>query len=837
MASTTLEVDEVENSARSSPSVTVYEETNGQYMSVPTEDDKKVKFTVTPVSDAEQEEQQQRSNSTPSRPAQFEIADSDENADTLTQNSITALLSSKFRDIQKKLKQYGIESPRFRKRLVSKWESLNYDTCENYVYLKERDKYKSKKSVTLRWISKWMVMFLVGIGTALLAAAIHVIVENLAHKKFELVQEYFDHCANHSCLYQPILIWMAINLVVSLAGAGLVTFLQPMAAGSGIPYIKSYLNGVKIPGLLSLRAFVSKTVGVVLSILGGLACGKEGPMAHSGGIIAAGLGKGRINFFGRKRCSVYDGFRDDHEIRDFVAGGAASGVSAAFGAPVGGTLFSLEEAASFWNQDLTWRVFFASMIACFGTNFLISAFNGHPTKLSAPGLVRFNVFKVDLSFDLIEIPVFIVMAVLGGLIGAAFVVLNYKLTVFRQKYMRKKWIKVLEAGVVAMVSAVVGFVLMYATNECTSVSPYDDHAITAKLHCEEGKYNSMSLLFLTTPEGCLKALLHDPFDAHGPVSLIVFTVVFFFLGVWTYGLSVSSGVFIPSLAIGAAWGRLVGIGVVHMFPDNTHLQMDVGKYALIGAASQLGGILRTTISLTVIIVECTGDISFGLPIMIVLMISKWVGDFITTGLYDMNVEVSGIPLLPCEPPPLCDDLRASEVMSQPLTTFKPKEKVGHILDILNNECCCGFPVVDDDPMFPGKSKLKGLILRSQLLVLLKKKIFSPAGTPQPRNIRLKDFRNFYPVYLKVHEIDIEEEEREYIMDLRPFMNPSPYTIESTFSLPRVFKLFRGLGLRHLIVVNEKNQAIGMVTRKDLAKFRAGSKRGIVKIEHLKIEDM
>lgn len=47
-----------------------------------------------------------------------------------------------------------------------------------------------------------------------------------------------------------------------------------MAAGSGIPYIKSYLNGVKIPGLLTFRAFVAKTLGVVLSILGGLACGK-----------------------------------------------------------------------------------------------------------------------------------------------------------------------------------------------------------------------------------------------------------------------------------------------------------------------------------------------------------------------------------------------------------------------------------------------------------------------------------------------------------------------------------------------------------------------------------
>lgn len=47
--------------------------------------------------------------------------------------------------------------------------------------------------------------------------------------------------------------------------------------------------------------------------------------------------------------------------------------------------------------------------------------------------------------------------------------------------------------------------------------------------------------------------------SYNPLTLGLFTLTYFFLACWTYGLAVSAGVFIPSLLIGAAWGRLCGI--------------------------------------------------------------------------------------------------------------------------------------------------------------------------------------------------------------------------------------------------------------------------------------
>ncbi len=75
-----------------------------------------------------------------------------------------------------------------------------------------------------------------------------------------------------------------------------------------------------------------------------------------------------------------------------------------------------------------------------------------------------------------------------------------------------------------------------------------------------------------------------------------------------------------------------------------------GTFALIGAASFLGGVVRMTVSLTVILIESTDEIEYGLPLLVALMVAKWVGDLFNEGLYDIHIELREIPLLGWDSP-------------------------------------------------------------------------------------------------------------------------------------------------------------------------------------------
>lgn len=232
-----------------------------------------------------------------------------------------------------------------------------------------------------------------------------------------------------------------------------------------------------------------------------------------------------------------------------------------------------------------------------------------------------------------------------------------------------------------------------------------------------------------------------------------------------------------------------------------------------------------TLSLTVIMMEATGNVTYGFPIMLVLMTAKIVGDYFVEGLYDMHIQLQSVPFLHWEAPVTSHSLTAREVMSTPVTCLRRIERVGTVVDILSDTSSNhnGFPVVESNPNTTQVAGLRGLILRSQLIVLLKHKVFVERANLNlvQRRLKLKDFRDAYPRFPPIQSIHVSQDERECMIDLSEFMNPSPYTVPQEASLPRVFKLFRALGLRHLVVVNNHNEVVGMVTRKDLARYRLG----------------
>ncbi|KAM4531859.1 H(+)/Cl(-) exchange transporter 7 isoform 1-T1 [Odontesthes bonariensis] len=714
------------------------------------------------------------------------------------------------------------EIPHNEKLLSLKYESLDYDNIENQLFLEE-ERRMSFMSFRCLEISRWVVCGLIGFLTGLIACFIDIVVEQLAGIKYRVIKENIVKFTEAGGLSISLILWAVLNSSFVMLGAILVAFFEPIAAGSGIPQIKCYLNGVKIPRVVRLKTLVVKVCGVICSVVGGLAVGKEGPMIHSGAVVAAGVSQGRSTSL-KRDFKIFEYFRRDTEKRDFVSAGAAAGVSAAFGAPVGGVLFSLEEGASFWNQMLTWRIFFASMISTFTLNFFLSIYNKKPGELSNPGLINFGRFESEImEYNLYEIPLFIAMGALGGILGALFNVLNYWLTIFRIRYVHRPCLQVMEAMLVAAVTATVAFTMIYFSNDCQPLGPEHTEEYPLQLFCADGEYNSMATAFFNTPEKSVRSLFHNQPGTYNPLTLGLFTLTYFFLACWTYGLSVSAGVFIPSLLIGAAWGRLCGILLASLTSTNTPWA-DPGKYALIGAAAQLGGIVRMTLSLTVIMVEATGNVTYGLPIMLVLMTAKIVGDYFQEGLYDIHIKLQSVPFLHWDAPATSHWLTAREVMSSPVTCLNRIEKVGTIVDTLSNTSTNhnGFPVVVQVSDSDEPAKLCGLILRSQLIVLLKHKVFVELAQSRltQRKLQLKDFRDAYPRFPPIQSIHVSQDERECMMDLTEFMNTTPYTVPQDTSLPRVFKLFRALGLRHLVVVDD-NRVVGLVTRKDLARYHLG----------------
>ena len=328
--------------------------------------------------------------------------------------------------------------------------------------------------------------------------------------------------------------------------------------------------------------------------------------------------------------------------------------------------------------------------------------------------------------------------------------------------------------------------------------------------CPEGRYNDMATYFFPTMEDSISLLFHADTDIEY-MTLVKQLVPYFFLTCINFGTMVPSGLFLPSLALGANFGHLYAQLWNTMLPEGSKL--DPAAYALFGATAVLGGIVRRTISVIVIIMEATNNITFFYPLVIITVFAKITGDLFNQGIYDMYIKFNRIPLLGSQlDTPEQYLLVAKDVVNTRVVRATSSITVGKLVNLLKLFPRHNVLVVESDEH--SGHKFRGLILRRTALILITERAWE-------RNLCLQDFiqsgRERELLCLKKYRVfdRLSAKDKTEVIDLLPYCDQWPHSFNETTPLPRIHRTFRELGLRYIVILNDQSQAVGVVARKQL----------------------
>jgi hypothetical protein len=318
------------------------------------------------------------------------------------------------------------------------WESLDYTGIVNEYSVNDDEARLGMKKKSFgysgRTLTRWILTWLVGVIMAAVAFCISGLAEFLVkYRKENIIDESVHPHSTYEDSLPTFFKFAGWNLFLAGGASCLVLFVSPQSVASGIPEVKAILNGLHVPKFLSFITFVAKFFGIIMTVASGLVLGPEGPLVHLGAIVGSAMTRGQktIQLNGKKTVFRFPSFmhgfmmqfRNDVDRRDFISIGAACGFAAAFGAPIGGVLFALEEAASFWSDKLMWRALTATTLATIVLRF-VKDMSEEPSSWTTLGLDSYGLISLKTpvgngSIDAgLLLPV-TVIGIYGGLIGVS----------------------------------------------------------------------------------------------------------------------------------------------------------------------------------------------------------------------------------------------------------------------------------------------------------------------------------------------------------------------------------------------------------------------------------
>ena len=347
--------------------------------------------------------------------------------------------------------------------------------------------------------------------------------------------------------------WPQVGWLIPVFGAaacaGLARYLvvrfSPIAAGSGVQRVEAVIRGEAEPA--TWRVIPVKFVGGVLAIGSGGALGREGPTVQMG----AALGTFWARLF----------LRNAPDQSVINAAGAGAGLAVAFNAPIGASVFVIEELTRRVTPRLLIATLAASAIAVAEMRALLG---NAPDFLVARGAVT----------PVASLPYYLIAGVLLGVLGAAY---NATIVRFLDLF---QWLQRLPAVVpAAMVGLVVGLLAWFAPSFVGG-----------------GDFLSQTIIW----------------NGLGLSSLATVLVVRFFLGPLSYAPGMPGGLFAPLLLVGAAASALLAGSVNAIWPAT----LPTTDFAVVGMAAFFTAVVRTPFTGIMLVAEMTERADLALPLLV-----------------------------------------------------------------------------------------------------------------------------------------------------------------------------------------------------------------------------